>query len=82
MGMTNFDFVLCLLLYRFFAIRSEIWKKKSLSEAARKSKSAETVAALQSQSEYVDKLISESKISWLAAHPELEAEWLSIIAQA
>ena len=63
------------------AIRTEIWKKKQLSEAAKRSKSAEDVAALQTQSDHVETLISEAKISWLAAHPELEAEWLSVIAR-
>ena len=62
-------------------IRSEIWKKKSLAEAAKKSKTADTVAALQTQSELVDKMLSEAKISWLASHPEMEADWLAVMAR-
>ena len=38
-------------------IKSEIWKKKSLSEAARRTKSAADVAALEQQSELVESLI-------------------------
>ena len=39
------------------SIKSEIWKRKSLSEAARRSKSAVDVAALEKQSEFVESLI-------------------------
>ena len=63
------------------SIRAEIMKKKQLSEAARRSKTAESVAALQTQSDHVETLISEAKIAWLADHPELEADWLQIIAR-
>ena len=38
-------------------IKSEIWKKKRLSEAVRRSKSAGDVAALEKQSELVESLI-------------------------
>ena len=39
------------------SIKSEIWKKKSLSEAARRTKSAPDVAALEKQSELVETMI-------------------------
>ena len=38
-------------------LKSEIWKKKSLSEAARRTKSAADVAALEKQAELVETLI-------------------------
>ena len=38
-------------------IKSEIWKKKSLSEAVRRTKSASDVAALEKQTELVESLI-------------------------
>ena len=43
-------------------IKSEIWKKKSLSEAVRRTKSASDVAALEKQSELVEALIRFKKI--------------------
>jgi len=61
-------------------IRSEIFKKKSLSEAAKRSKTADAVALLQNQSDLVDRILSEAKIKWLAANPDMEAEWLAKIA--
>ena len=62
------------------AIRTELWKKKSLADAAKRSKTAETVAMLQTQSELCEKLLSEAKIAWLAANPEMEAQWLPVLA--
>ena len=38
-------------------IKSEIWKKKSLSETVRRTKSASDVAALEKQTELVESLI-------------------------
>ena len=38
-------------------IKSELWKKKRLSEAVRRSKSASDVAALEKQTELVETLI-------------------------
>ena len=62
-------------------IKTEVWRKKSLTEAAKRSKSAEAVAALQTQAELIERLVAEAKISWLAANPDLEAEWLPVMAQ-
>ena len=62
------------------AIRTELWKKKSLADAAKRSKTAETVGMLQTQSELCEKLISEAKIAWLAANPDMEAQWLPVLA--
>ena len=62
------------------AIKTELWKKKSLADAAKRSKTAETVAMLQSQSELCERLLSEAKIAWLAANPEMEAQWLPVLA--
>ena len=62
------------------AIRTELWKKKSLADAAKRSKTAETVAMLQTQSELCEKLLSEAKIAWLAANPDMEAQWLPVLA--
>ena len=62
------------------AIRTELWKKKSLADAAKRSKTAEAVAMLQTQSELCERLLSEAKIAWLAANPEMEATWLPVLA--
>jgi len=62
-------------------IRNEIWKKVSLANTAKKSKKAEDVAALQNQAEYLDTQLRNAKIAWLARHPELEQEWLGVLAQ-
>jgi len=35
---------------------------------------------LQNQSDLVERIISDAKIKWLAANPEMEAEWLAKIA--
>lgn len=57
-----------------------MWKKKSLADAAKRSKTAEAVAMLQTQSELCERLLSEAKIAWLAANPEMEATWLPVLA--
>jgi len=62
-------------------IRNEIWKKVNLANIAKKSKTAEDVAALQAQAEYVEKLLANAKFSWLASNPELEKEWLGVLAE-
>jgi len=62
-------------------IRNEIWKKVNLANIAKRSKTAEDVAALQTQAEYVDKLLVNAKFSWLASNPELEEEWLGVLAE-
>jgi len=62
-------------------IRNEIWKKVNLANIAKKSKKAEDVAALQNHVEYLDTLLGNAKIAWLARHPELEHEWLGVLAQ-
>ena len=62
------------------SIRSELWKKRSLAEAAKRSKTAEAVAALQTQADLCEHALSEAKIAWLAAHPEMEAAWLPVLA--
>jgi len=62
-------------------IKNEIWKKVNFANIAKKSKKAEDVAALQTQAEYVETLLKNAKISWLARHPELEQEWLGVLAQ-
>ena len=51
-----------------------------MSEAAKRSKTADAVALLQNQSDLVERIISDAKIKWLAANPEMEAEWLAKIA--
>jgi len=63
------------------SIRQEIWKKINLSKEVKRTKSAEDVAALQTQAEYVENLIRDAKIDWLAKHPELEHEWLGVLAE-
>lgn len=62
-------------------IRNEIWRKVNLANIAKKSKKAEDVAALQKQAEYLDTMLGNAKIAWLARHPELEHEWLGVLAQ-
>merc|ERR1719361_1452688 len=61
-------------------LRQEMLKTKSLANAARKSKSAEAVAALGVQQQRTDALLEEAKVQWLATHPEHEQAWLNVLA--
>eukprot|EP00090_Calanus_glacialis_P002583 TRINITY_DN11935_c0_g1_i3.p1 TRINITY_DN11935_c0_g1~~TRINITY_DN11935_c0_g1_i3.p1 ORF type:complete len:590 (+),score=235.43 TRINITY_DN11935_c0_g1_i3:44-1813(+) len=63
------------------AIKNEIWKKMNLADTAKRSKTAEDVAALQAQAEYVETLLGQAKISWMARNPDMEQEWLGVLAE-